>query len=288
MPSEHQPVRRRAVLVVPGASEHRIVKALHAGADEVVIDLEDAVAVDAKESARGLVADLLRGIDRDPARSVAVRVNGFATAWADDDLRALAATSTVDSIVIPKVEDPATLERAHVLLDGHPASLQALIETPRGVLAADDICRTTAPLAAVVIGYADLGAALGRGADLPPRRWAAIQDRILLAARANDVAAIDGPHLTVADNDDFRSSVRWAYEAGFDGKWVLHPTQIATATAQFTPDQVAVEHARAVLAALDEATRLGAGVARLGDRMLDEAVAIAARRVLTRIGGEQS
>jgi len=282
------PTRRRAVLIVPGSEERKITKALAAGADEVVIDLEDAVAVDSKAQARALVVRILGDLARDPARSIAVRVNGLATEWAADDLAALAQVQVLDSVVLPKAGDPADLERAHALLGSHPATLQALIETPRGVQAIDDICRTIAPLTAVVIGYADLGAALGRGADLPPQRWAAIQDRVLLAARASGVAAIDGPHLGIADDEDFRYRVRWARESGFDGKWVLHPGQISTATTEFTPSPEAVEEARSILAALDEAARLGAGVARIGDRMLDEAVAVAARQVLARIAGEQS
>ncbi|WUC07859.1 CoA ester lyase [Nocardia sp. NBC_00565] len=281
----HAPTRRRAVLIVPGFEERKITKALAAGADEVVIDLEDAVAVDSKAKARALVVRVLRELDRDPARSIAVRVNGLATQWAADDLAALAEVSALDSVVLPKVEAAADLVRARELLGRHPATLQALIETPRGVQDIDEICRTTAPLAAVVIGYADLGAALGRGAELPPQRWAAIQDRVLLAARASGVAAIDGPHLGIADNADFRGRVHWAREAGFDGKWVLHPGQIDTTAAEFTPNPAAVEAARRVLAALDEAAERGLGVARLGDQMLDEAVAVAARRVLTQTEG---
>ncbi|MEV0766768.1 HpcH/HpaI aldolase/citrate lyase family protein [Nocardia salmonicida] len=279
------PTRRRAVLVVPGFDERKITKALATGADEVVIDLEDAVAVDSKAAARTLVVRILDDIDRDPARSIAVRVNALGTEWAADDLAALASVSELDSVVLPKAEAAADLVRAHELLGGHRATLQALIETPRGVQDIDEICRTTAPLAAVVIGYADLGAALGRGADLPPQRWAAIQDRVLVAARACGVAAIDGPHLGIADNADFRNRVRWAREAGFDGKWVLHPGQIGATTTEFTPDPAAVETARRVLAALDEAAARGLGVARLGDQMLDEAVAVAARRILARTEG---
>lgn len=286
MPALHAPTRRRVVLIVPGFEERKITKALTAGADEVVIDLEDAVAIDSKAAARALVVRILGAIDRDPARSIAVRVNGLTTEWAAADLAALAEVSALDSVVLPKVEAAADLARAHELLGGQSATLQALIETPRGVRDIDEICGTTAPLAAVVIGYADLGAALGRDAELPPRRWAGIQDRVLVAARASGVAAVDGPHLGIADDADFRDRVRWAREAGFDGKWVLHPAQIETTATEFTPTPAAVEAARRVLAALDEAAARGLGVARLGDQMLDEAVAVAARRVLARTEGE--
>lgn len=279
------PMRRRAVLVVPGSDEHKMVKALGSGADEVVIDLEDAVAVDAKTQARTLVAQVLRSTGRSGDRTIAVRINALDTDWAQDDLAVLREVQGIDSFVVPKVQARRELLQAEKYLHGHAATLQALIETPRGLQTLDDICASTPRLTALVIGYADLGALIGRAPELPPHRWQAIQDRVLLAARAADVQAIDGPHLGIADNGDFRSRVQWAREAGFDGKWVLHPAQIDCVNKEFTPDAAAVADARRVVAVLDEAARSGRGVVRIGDRMLDEAVAVAARRVLAQSEG---
>src|SRR5690606_10481551 len=107
---------------------------------------------------------------------------------------------------------------------------------------------------------------------------------ILLAARSAGIATIDGPHLGTRPDDDFRHSARWARELGFDGKWVIHPSQLPAATTEFTPSDADVAEARRVLAALAEADALGNGAAQLDGRMLDEAVAVAARRVLDRTG----
>ena len=280
----HRPSRRRAVLVVPGSDEHKLLKALSSRVDEVVLDLEDAVAIDAKDQARDLVARILTATQRDPERSIAVRVNALGTSWAGADLARLGELDTVDSVVIPKVERAADLSSAAQVLAGHPATLQALVETPRGLSSIEEICTAGYGLSAVIIGYADLGAALGRDPNLPPQRWLAVQDQVLIAARAAGIEAIDGPSLGIADDNDFRERTRWAREAGFDGKWVLHPAQISTVTKEFTPDADAVAYARSVVDALEAAALQGRGAARIGNQMLDEAVAAAARHVLEKAG----
>ena len=276
---------RRAVLIVPGSNEKMIAKALASDADEVVIDLEDAVIEGRKNEARETVVRILGSAARPPGKAIAVRVNALTTQWGPADLTALTRCGeALGSIVIPKVGDAADLRRADQLTSAHSATLQALIETPQGVQNIDTITTATGRLAAVIIGYADLGAALGRAPGLPPERWLAIQDRILLAARSAGIATIDGPHLGTRPDDDFRHSARWARELGFDGKWVIHPSQLPAATTEFTPSDADVAEARRVLAALAEADALGNGAAQLDGRMLDEAVAVAARRVLDRTG----
>ncbi|MFJ7724246.1 HpcH/HpaI aldolase/citrate lyase family protein, partial [Rhodococcus erythropolis] len=168
---------------------------------------------------------------------------------------------------------------------GHHTTLQALIETPLGVQNADSIARATPRLQAAIIGYADLGAALGRSRSALPEHWLAVQDRILIACRAAGVAAIDGPFLGITDDDAFRRAAHWTSALGFDGKWVIHPAQIDSATTAFTPSDDAVNDARRVLTALEEAETLGSGAAQLDGQMLDEAVAVAARRTLARAEG---
>ncbi|MEV5647097.1 CoA ester lyase [Nocardia sp. NPDC052254] len=278
-------VRRRAALVAPGSDARKARKALVSSADEVVLDLEDAVTTALKVTARALVADLVRTHGR--TRAVSVRINGPGTPWFADDLRACAALGdTLASVVIPKVDGPADLAEADAVLAAAGAAdlpVQALIETPAGVGAIDDIAAGPR-VQALIIGYADLGAALGRAATATPQQWLFVQDRVLHAARAAGVQAIDGPYLAIADDLAFRAVTRWVAELGFDGKWVIHPAQIATAKDAFTPTAQQAEHARRVLEALVQAQARGAGAAQLDGQMLDEAVAVAARRTLSMIG----
>ena len=149
-----------------------------------------------------------------------------------------------------------------------------------------DITRSVARLESVIIGYADLGAALGRSRSALPEHWLAIQDGVLVAARAAGIQAIDGPFLGIADDDAFRHSAAWTGALGFDGKWVIHPAQVESAASAFTPTDTAVEDARRVIDALAAAEAAGSGAAQLDGQMLDEAVAVAARRVLAQVGAQ--
>jgi len=273
------------VLISPGSDERKAVKALASTADEVILDLEDAVSPAHKESARNLIGDLIRTYGAE--RAVGVRVNALGTPWFVDDLRTCATLGQLlSSVVVPKVESPhdlVTVDR--VLAEGGDTDLavQALIETPAGVQRIDDI--VVGPrLTAVILGYADLGAALGRSPSIASSHWLYVQDRLLHVARVAGIQAIDGPYLGIADDSDFRDSARWVANLGFDGKWVIHPSQIDSAATSFTPSISQVEQARKVLAALSEAATRGAGAAQLDGQMLDEAVAVAARRTLTLIG----
>jgi citrate lyase beta subunit len=283
MPAEREgstvkAVRRRAALVAPGSDDRKARKALASQADEVVLDLEDAVTPAEKDAARDLAVALAAEFGRD--RTVSVRVNGPDTEW----FAAVAAATGLASIVIPKVESAAPLT---VAANGLPAGcdlrIQALVETPAGVENIGEIVRGPR-VDSVIIGYADLGAALGRSATAPPWQWLYVQDRILHAARAAGVQAIDGPHLGTADDEEFRRAAHWSADLGFDGKWVIHPAQIATTIDTFTPTATQIEHARRVLEVLDDAAGRGVGAALLDGRMLDQAVAVAARRTLAQIG----
>lgn len=272
--------RRRSVLIVPGSDRRKIDKALLLGADEVVLDLEDAVAPANKAEARALVVETLASPDS-PGPALAVRINSIDSPWARDDLSALATTGAVlSSVVVPKTQSPQDLTAVTDALGEHGATVQALIETPAGLTHIDAICAATDRLEAVIIGYADLAATLGRQRNLPPHRWSAVQDRVLIAARTAGVAAIDGPHLGISDDEEFQAAARWARELGFDGKWVIHPAQIATTIREFTPTDDAVRQARRILDALSDAAARGAGAAALDGQMLDEAIAVSARRVL--------
>lgn len=223
--NEYRTVRRRTALVAPGSDERKARKALNSTADEVILDLEDAVTTANKHTARELVTELVHEFG--PSRTVSVRVNGPTTPWFGDDMTACGALGeSLTSAIVPKVEFPDDLldaQRLLVAAGAHSVTLQALIETLLGVSNVDAVTRAATRLQAIVIGYADLVAALGRSRTALPEHWLAVQDRILIACRTAGIAAIDGPFLGIADNDAFRHSAAWTSALGFDGKWVIHP-----------------------------------------------------------------
>ncbi|QMU21299.1 HpcH/HpaI aldolase/citrate lyase family protein [Gordonia rubripertincta] len=266
--------------MAPASDDRKARKALASIADEVVLDLEDAVTPANKDSARTAAAELVAEFGAD--RAVSLRINAIDTPWASDDLAACAQMPNLTSVVLPKADTPGDLREADKQLGDSSVRLQALLETPRGIRDAPAICAATDRLDAVLIGYADLGASLGRASGLPMQTWHVVQDSVLLAARAAGVDVVDGPHLTIADDDTFRDAKRWVRDLGFDGTWVIHPAQLASAIEIFTPDTDAVEDARRVLDALEKAAAAGAGAAELDGRMLDEALAVSARRVLAK------
>lgn len=279
-----KPIRRRAVLVAPGSDERKVRGALRSSADEVVLDLEDSVTLAHKNLARETVFRILREFDG--TRAVSVRINALGTAHARSDLETCARLGTrLTSIVVPKTESARDLLAVDGVLAGAEIGLQALVETPLGVQNITAITRSATRLESVVLGYADLGAALGRSRSARPEHWLSVQESVLIAARAVGVQAIDGPFLGITDGPEFTHSGSWARDLGFDGKWVIHPSQINSATAIFTPSESSVDEARRVLDALEEAERSGHGAAQLDGQMLDEAVAVAARRVLNQVGG---
>jgi citrate lyase subunit beta / citryl-CoA lyase len=278
--------RRRACLVVPAAPAAKLAKGATLGADEVVLDLEDAVLPALKDEARAAVAQALAG--GWAAESVAVRVNAIGSPWCHADLLALAASGreTVTA-VLPKVEHADDLAFADRLLAGAeaaagrttPVRLVALIETAAGLAAAVEIARASERLDALVLGYADLAASLGRAGE---GDWRFAQESVLVAARAAGLQAIDGPHLGTRDDDAFRAAALHARALGYDGKWAIHPAQIETLRQTFTPSDEEVAGAREVLAALERAAADGAGAVAADGQMLDEALALSARRVLAR------
>ncbi|HWI08232.1 MAG TPA: CoA ester lyase [Solirubrobacteraceae bacterium] len=296
MPTSPSPTARRSCLSVPGSSASMLAKAPQRGADEVIIDLEDAVATSAKDEAREAVVAALQEPHYEDVRS-AVRVNAPRTPWCHADIVATASLARgPGSIIVPKVESAGDLAFVDRLLDGveaaagidgPPLRVQALIETASGVDRLAEIAAASPRLDSLILGYADLAASLGRagGAGGELDAWRAIQDALLVAARANGVAAIDGPYLGIAVDEGFTAAAERARDMGFDGKWAIHPAQVAALNELFSPSDEEVAHARAVIEALEDAERSGgAGAVALDGQMLDEAVRVAALRVLARAG----
>lgn len=275
---------RRAVLVAPASDARKARKALMSDADEVILDLEDAVSPDRKNDARSAASALVEEFGTE--RAVSIRVNGLTTEWAKPDLIACAAMGpALRSVIVPKAESSDELrEVGRLLAHSGAVRIQALLETPLGILNAADICAKSPGLDAVIIGYADLAACLGRSPGAPSMVWHCVQESVLLAARAADIAVVDGPHLTISDDPVFRESKQWVCDLGFDGTWVIHPAQIATALDIFSPSAEELHDAKNVLEELDRASARGSGAAQLDGRMLDEALAVSARRVLAKAG----
>jgi citrate lyase subunit beta/citryl-CoA lyase len=278
-----------------------LAKARDLPADELVIDLEDAVAPDAKDDARAAVTRALSAGEDWHGRAVAVRVNAIGTPEHERDVLEIveAGRGVLGSIVVPKVERPEDVELVEELLARGEASasatgserrvgIQALIETAAGLSRADEIARAGERLESLIIGYADLAASLGRDPGAPgDDPWHHARESVLVAARAAGLAPIDGPHLDIRDLDGLRAAARRARASGYDGKWALHPTQIEPLNEVFTPTEEELERARAVLDALEQA-RGGdgrAGAVMLDGEMIDEASAKLAEHVVARAGG---
>ena len=267
---------------MPGSNTRAMAKAGALPADAVIFDLEDAVAPDAKERARGSVCAAARtggyGL-----REVVVRVNGLATPWGRADLAAVA-TSGADAVLLPKVESPGAVREALAVLVAHEApgglALWCMLETPRGILDAPAIATASPRVGALVMGTSDLTK------DLHARHT---RDRLplltslelcVLAARAAGVAALDGVHLDLEDDAGFEAACRQAADLGFDGKTLIHPRTIAKANEIFAPAAADVDWARRVIAAHTEATAQGRGVVLLEGRLIESLHVEDARRLI--------
>ncbi len=283
---------RRTCLSVPGSSAKMIQKAKSLPADEVFLDLEDSVAPEAKTQARTRVAAAL-GEPGWAGQLRGVRVNDWSTPWTHADIIDVVAGAgaSLDIVVLPKVTEVSHVHALDLLLGqlesthGLPVGrigIEAQIEDARGLTNIDAIAAGPR-VQALVLGPADLNASLNmrtlevgeqpEGYDVGDAYHHVLM-RILVAARANGIAAIDGPFLKVRDTDAFHRVAGRSAALGYDGKWVLHPDQIAAGNEIFSPRQEAYDHAELILEAYEWHTS-GAGGARgavmLGDEMIDEA-----------------
>ncbi|MBD3926198.1 CoA ester lyase [Nocardioides cavernae] len=277
----------RCALVVPASHPRMVAKALVSGADEVVLDLEDAVAPDAKDAARAAVVEVLEG---DATPSLAVRVNQVGTPWCHRDVLAvadlLAGTDRAVTIVVPKVESAADVGFVERLLRGAApgarAQIDVLVESAPALRDLDAIVSASSLVRAVVVGYADLAADVGRDPGADPTLWDVVRHQVVVAARAAGRAVIDGPWLGTADDGAFTRDRERARALGFDGTWVIHPAQVEAASRTYSPSTEQLDWAERVVSALEHSVAGGAGAVALDGQMLDEAVALRARAVLAR------
>ena len=284
---------RRSCLAVPGSSTKMLGKAQGLPADQVFLDLEDSVAPLAKESARAnIVAALSEGDWSGKTR--VVRVNDLTTKWTYRDVISVVegAGANLDAIMLPKVQSAEQVVWLDLLLhqiektmglEVGRIGIEAQIENAAGLIAVDDIAAASPRVETIIFGPADFMASINMRTlvvgEQPPGydvgdAYHYILMRILMAARAHDLQAIDGPYLQIKDVDGFRGVAGRSAALGFDGKWVLHPGQIDAANEVYSPSQADYDHAEMILDAYDYYTSEAGGMrgaVMLGDEMIDEA-----------------
>jgi citrate lyase subunit beta/citryl-CoA lyase len=271
---------RRSVLYVPAVNARAVEKAKGLDCDVVVLDLEDAVGPDAKDQAREAAVAIVRagGFGR---RELAVRCNGLDTPWGEADLKAVAAAGA-DVAVLPKVPGPETVLAAEAILAGsaRPLRLWAMIESAAAVLALPAIAATARAtrLDALMLGTNDLAAELR--CRLTPGReaLASVLQSTILAARAHGLNALDGTFVDLTDPQGFAAQCRQGADLGFDGKTLIHPSQIEPANRAFSPSGEAVAWARRVIAAF--AAEPGVGVLKVDGQMTERLHLADARRII--------
>ncbi len=273
---------RRSVLYMPGSNARALDKARQLPVDGIIMDLEDAVAPEAKHGARKQVlAEIAAGGYGD--REVIVRVNGLDTDWGDDDVAA-AAGSGADAILIPKVATATDLARIEQLLDrcGAPAGLPLwiMVETPRGVLDLDSVLRASSRIGCVVMGTSDLSREL-RVPHTPGRLgFLAALSHCVLAARAAGVDILDGVQLDLGDARGLALACEQGRNLGFDGKTLIHPSQVEAANAAFSPSGSEVAAARRLLAEWQRARAAGQGIVVVDGRLVENLHVDEATRLL--------
>ena len=274
---------RRSVLYMPGANERALEKAKTIDADALILDLEDSVSPDAKETGRANVVAAVRSGEYGH-RELAIRVNSIGTQWHDGDVRA-AAEAGPDAILVPKVESAEQVLALVAAIEsaGAPASTQlwAMIETPRGLLHAEEIVAAHERLTVVVMGTNDIVNET-YGLHVPGRNALVLTSLAwtLLAVRAAGKVVIDGVYNDVKDLDGFEAEARQGREMGFDGKTLIHPSQVEPANTAFSPSSADVERAEGMIAAFEEAQREARGVATFNGKMIEELHVRDARRIL--------
>ena len=262
---------RRSVLYMPGANERALEKAKGLPADALILDLEDAVAPDAKAEARQRVCAAV-GSGEYGRREVTIRANGIDTRWHDDDMAAIAAAGPA-AVVVPKVDSVDHVRSIEAALERHGApehtKIWAMVETPQAMLHAESIAASSDRLTVLVMGTNDLAKELraehvpGRGPLLTGLGLS------LLAARATGKVILDGVYNDITDAEGFLAECRQGREMGFDGKTLIHPSQLEPCNEVFAPTADAVAAAREIIAAFEEAERDGRGVVTVNGRMVE-------------------
>jgi citrate lyase subunit beta/citryl-CoA lyase len=291
---------RRSCLAVPGSSEKMLAKANDLAADQVFLDLEDAVSPLEKEASRATVVAALRSYEYGGKTRV-VRVNGIATRWCLGDIQEVVAGAgdRLDCIMVPKVEDAATVHFVDHLLTQletqheipHRIGIEVQIESALGVVNLKEIATASPRTETLIFGPGDYAADLGVAQmvigsvdpDYPGDQWHYVISAIVTTARAFGLQAIDGPYTDIKNTDEYRHLCHRARLVGFEGKWVLHPAQVDIANEVFSPTRKQFEEATRLLAAYRHATEVERkGAVMHEGQMIDEASRKIAEAVVAR------
>ena len=273
---------RRSVLYMPGASERALEKAKTLPADALILDLEDAVAPDAKVEARARVCAAAGGGEYG-RKEITIRANGLDTPWHADDIRAIAEAGPA-GVVVPKINSAADVAAVEAALEAADAPdhtrIWAMLETPIAMLHAEEIATSSERLAVLVMGTNDLAKELH--AEHVPGRQPLVfgLSQCLLAARMAGKVILDGVYNDIKDDIGFAAECLQGRQLGFDGKTLIHPSQVEPCNDTFAPSEAELEHARGLILAFEEATAAGKGVATYQGRMIENMHVANARRAI--------
>jgi len=267
---------------MPGANARALEKSRTLAADALIFDLEDAVAPEAKETARRQVIDAVE-TGGYGSREIFIRTNGLSTPWGYDDLVAVAKAGA-DAVLLPKVESAEMVRQAESVLESHgaPADLAiwCMMETPRGTLHAEEIADASPRLGGLVMGTSDLAK------DLQAQHTAMRLPLItslglcMLAARAARIAILDGVYLDLNDHEGFVDSCRQGAELGFDGKTLIHPKQLQAANEIFGPSEEELRLSKRIIEAYAAAAAEGKGVVVVDGKLIEKLHVDHAERVV--------
>ncbi|UTW51314.1 CoA ester lyase [bacterium SCSIO 12827] len=277
---------RRSVLYMPGSNARALEKGRSLAADGLILDMEDAVAPDAKQTARDqITAAIAEG--GYGGRELIVRTNGLDGPWGEDDLKA-AAKMGAHAVLLPKVESKAMVDQAIAILDGAGAPkdlpIWAMMETPLGMLHAEEIAFSSPRLQCLVMGTSDLAKDL-RAQHTPDRiPFMTSLGLCILAARAAKIAILDGVHLDLADDDGFVASCRQGRELGMDGKTLIHPKTIAMANEAFSPSEDEIAWSKRIIEAHAEAEKAGKGVVLVDGKLIENLHVEGAKQMVAMAG----
>jgi len=280
MTTNHRP--RRSVLYMPGANSRALEKSRTLPADALIFDLEDAVAPDAKLTAR---AQIIQAVEAGGygKREILIRTNGLNTPWGYDDLVAVAKAGA-DAVLLPKVESAEMVRQAESVLETHGApsdlAIWCMMETPRGMLHAEEIADASPRLGGLVMGTSDLAKDLQAQHTAMRLPLITALGLCLLAARAVKIAILDGVYLDLNDHEGFVDSCRQGAELGFDGKTLIHPKQLEAANEVFGPSEEELRLSCRIIDAYAAAAAEGKGVVVVDGKLIEKLHVDHAERVV--------